>query len=477
MHVEWDSQAPVTALGHLPFFIEFLKTAGLFESWVEDCPLSYSSPNAPSKTDVLGTIMLSILAGHWRYAHVSSVRCDQVNPKLLGMSRVLSEDSIRRSFKKQPEEPCRLWLDKHLSNCWAPLLQREWILDLDTSIQTLYGNQEGAAVGYNPKKPNRNSHVYHVLIASPLRLVLDVDVQSGTNATAAHSSPGLWRLVDSLDKRLWPKLLRGDCLYGTDQLMRSAEERALDYLLKLRKTKGIRAVIESLFKSSDWLEIDSHCEAHEGQVCLQGWKSNRRIVVIRRRIDNPVAVKDKTGQIQLFESGNSTRYEYAVLVTSLTNPLSEVVQLYRHRANVENAFDELKNQWSWSGFVTRDLHRCRIMARISGLIYNWWSLYVRFVVGSKHHEAITTRPALLHAVARQTTHARRIELTITSVHAKALKIQAMLSAANAFMSQLKSTAEQLTRAQYWEAILKRILQPLTPEIWKKLLRFPAEVPP
>ena len=47
VHVEWDATAPVTALGQLPFFIDYLKQAGLFDAWVADCPLSFTSPNAP----------------------------------------------------------------------------------------------------------------------------------------------------------------------------------------------------------------------------------------------------------------------------------------------------------------------------------------------------------------------------------------------------------------------------------------------
>jgi hypothetical protein len=34
-----------------------------FDSWVEACPLRYSSPNASRARDVLGTLMLGILAG------------------------------------------------------------------------------------------------------------------------------------------------------------------------------------------------------------------------------------------------------------------------------------------------------------------------------------------------------------------------------------------------------------------------------
>ncbi len=75
VHVEWDATAPVTPFGQLPFFIEYLKQGGLFDGWVADCPLSLSSPNAPRKRDLLGTVLLSVLAGHRRYAHITALRC------------------------------------------------------------------------------------------------------------------------------------------------------------------------------------------------------------------------------------------------------------------------------------------------------------------------------------------------------------------------------------------------------------------
>jgi hypothetical protein len=45
----------------------------LFKPWVDDCPLSYASNNAPNKVNVLGSFLLSILAGHTRYAHLTSL--------------------------------------------------------------------------------------------------------------------------------------------------------------------------------------------------------------------------------------------------------------------------------------------------------------------------------------------------------------------------------------------------------------------
>ena len=53
VHVEWDEQAPVTPMGQLVFFTQFLKTCNLYGPWVQECPLKYTSPNAPSKFIVI----------------------------------------------------------------------------------------------------------------------------------------------------------------------------------------------------------------------------------------------------------------------------------------------------------------------------------------------------------------------------------------------------------------------------------------
>src|SRR5271154_179172 len=141
VRVEWDHQATFTPLGQLPFFIDFLKTAGLFEGFVADCPLNYTSPNAPQRRDVLGTAMLSMLAGHNRYAHIAALRGDGVLPELLGMNRIVSEDAVRRAFAAIEEEAGAAWLRRHLDYCLEPLLAEPWILDVDTTIKPLYGHQ------------------------------------------------------------------------------------------------------------------------------------------------------------------------------------------------------------------------------------------------------------------------------------------------------------------------------------------------
>jgi hypothetical protein len=43
-------------------------------------------------------VLLSVLAGHRRYAHIIALRFDPVNPPLLGMKKVISENAVRRSL-------------------------------------------------------------------------------------------------------------------------------------------------------------------------------------------------------------------------------------------------------------------------------------------------------------------------------------------------------------------------------------------
>ena len=221
------------------------------EPWIEDCSLYLSSPNAPSKHDVLVTLLLSILAGHRRYAHVTRIRCDHVNPSLLGMSRIVSEDSLRLSLLKILDEKDVVWLQKHLYKCYQPLLDIPWILDVDTTVKVLYGKQEGAVVGYNPKKPGRPSHTYHTFFIANLRLILDVEVQPGNQMASSYTSPDLWSLLERIPRHQWPQLIRGDCAFGTDGVMSVAEEKGIPYLFKIKQTKNVKRLIEKLMLNQE----------------------------------------------------------------------------------------------------------------------------------------------------------------------------------------------------------------------------------
>src|SRR5207244_8165494 len=166
---------------------------------------------------------------------------EAVKPRLVGMGRGVREDAGRRCRRKIEGEAGRSWVPEQLDYCSRPLLREPWILDVDTTVKPLYGHQEGAVVGYNPKKPGRppafagaGLHTYHSYILANLRLVLEVEVQAGNQHAAKHSAPGLWTLLDRLGPQCAPWLLRGDRDWGNEGVISEAEHRGQAYLFKLR---------------------------------------------------------------------------------------------------------------------------------------------------------------------------------------------------------------------------------------------------
>jgi hypothetical protein len=460
---QWVPDAEVSSLGQMPFFIEYLKTSGVFEDWVNDCPLQYSSPHAPQKRDVLGTILLSVLAGHWRYAHISALRGDGVNPGLLGMTKVASEDSVRRALSAMKEEETSPWLQKHLAASYEPLLEEAWALDMDATVKPLYGHQEDAKVGYNPQKPGRPSHVYHSYFIANLRMVMEV--QAGNQTATSFAQPELWSLLDKLPEATHPRFLRGDCNWGTERALAGAEQRGIGYVFKLKQSANVKKLIAKLFGNDHWVDAGEKWQGLESELQLSGWSQKRRVVVLRRPLHGGVAAENKPKKkakqlsLELPEAlYRGVLYEYAVLVTSLRDEVRTIAQHYRDRGDSENNFDELKNQWGWAGFTTHDRNRCQVMARITALVYNWWTVFMRLGIPEKHAEAITSRPLALHGIARRTRHGNQTKVEVTSTHSKAPAIAAALSKVNGFLQRIKANAEQLSPTARWRLILSAAFQ-------------------
>jgi Transposase DDE domain group 1 len=473
MHVRWDETAQATPHGQIVYFAQFLATAGIFGQWVDSCPLHTSSPNASRIRDVLGTLMLGILAGSKRYAHIAGVRGDSVAAQALGMNKVVSEDTVRRSLKALEPQQAKSWMHQALNHSVVPSLDRAWILDMDATIKPLYGHQEGAEIGYNPHKPGRASHALHTYWVGNLRLVLDVQLHSGKEHSSGHAKAGLAQLLDELGPR-GPALVRGDSGYGNQDIIEVCEQRGRRYLLRLRKTANVKRLVQRLMTRQDWTaacDLSQGWQAIESSLKLQGWSKERRVVVLRRRIKDEVIAtrtrnKPGNGQQMLalcFDEvqENTQLWEYTVLVTDVAYELAAIGQLYRDRCDCENGFDELKNQWGWGGFTTQDMHRSEVTARAVALVYNWWSWYVRAANPQVRREALTSRPLLLAAVGRAVHTAGQTLLYLTPMHAQTGLIKTMIANIQAAIGYVKALAEQLPKLNRWNALVSYICERIT----------------
>ena len=126
-YAEWDTEAPTSREGQLIFFFQFLKAGGRWEQFMKHCPLEYTGNRGSGALNVMGTVLLSVLCGHWRYAHINSVRGDTINPSLLGMDHTVSEDSVRGAMKRIPEEAGLAWLRGEILDSISPALGLAWI--------------------------------------------------------------------------------------------------------------------------------------------------------------------------------------------------------------------------------------------------------------------------------------------------------------------------------------------------------------
>ena len=112
--VEWDNEAKVTPMGSLVFFAQYLQTGGLLDRLCKGSPLAYSSPNAPKERDVFGTILLSVLNGQTRYAHINALRGELTARTCSTRSRINLERAVQSRCARSNCSFC--WVFQHGSN-------------------------------------------------------------------------------------------------------------------------------------------------------------------------------------------------------------------------------------------------------------------------------------------------------------------------------------------------------------------------
>ena len=398
----------LTPYGGLVPWAAYMKHLGIANNLAADCPVQRTSPNAAPVYDVIQSFMLTALTDGRRFSHVERLREDPTIPELFGMESVVSDDTVRRFFKSVDPVLGAEWIARHAKPMWGALPERI-IMDWDSTVQPKYGHQEGAEVGYNPGKPGRRS--FHPLlgVVAHTRLCPAYRFRSGDTVTATQWKEAMEDAQRWLGERqVW--LNRGDLGLGHDGVMAWHEAQAgrPKFLFKLKLTRGVRAALHAV-APDQWQGPASvgAWQVAEGQVKLLGWKHPRRVVFARQL--QGLVPSDKSG-----EFWDRNKHEFAVYVTNL--PLEyngwQIQSLYRERADTENVFDELKNQWGFSGFCAKARATTELAARLLLMVYNFWVLFVRFIVPHKHTEAKRGRRWFLLIAARLVQSGRQKEVQV-----------------------------------------------------------------
>ena len=157
------SDKKVTPFGGMKLLKDFIDQTSVVQD-LQSVTLPQPGSNAGyDPTLIVQAFWLSIFTGASRYIHADWLRYDTTLQEIFGFKRMPSQATYSRFFHKFSWER---------NNAVFPELQHRFLeqidtgaltIDLDSTVITRYGEQEGTAVGYNPKKPGRNSH--HPLIA------------------------------------------------------------------------------------------------------------------------------------------------------------------------------------------------------------------------------------------------------------------------------------------------------------------------
>ena len=126
---------------------------------LKDAPLPAQGSNRGyDPVQLIVQFIISIWSGASRYEHLEVTRFDGVIQQMFGWKSMAGHRAFIRYFQKFSMEDNTNVFSNFYQWFFNNLAFNNFTLDLDSSVVTRYGEQQGAAVGYNARKPGRSSH-------------------------------------------------------------------------------------------------------------------------------------------------------------------------------------------------------------------------------------------------------------------------------------------------------------------------------
>ena len=143
----------------------FAKKLGLHDILQDSLTLERGANATYHVVEVVTMVTLGVLAGVRHMSHLAMLRTDSVLRRLFNWEKFPVATTVSRMFKCFTHQHCH-----ELSEAEDTLRKKVWgrkwlgriILDMDSSVEGVFGSQEGARKGYNPKKKGQKS--YHPLL-------------------------------------------------------------------------------------------------------------------------------------------------------------------------------------------------------------------------------------------------------------------------------------------------------------------------
>jgi hypothetical protein len=366
---------PVTPWGGMQEMKILLDKTGIREYLSEQSLPVKKSNNAICAFDIIESFWVSIWIGCFRFQHTAVVKLDEVLRSIFGWKRVASATTFTRFFKSfLPSQNQELF--PQLYKWFINQIQFDnFILDVDSSVITRYGNQEGAKVGYNPKKRGRASHHPLFAFVNDIRMVVNCWNRSGNTASSSNSINFLEETLSILsDKKIG--LFRADSGFCTSSILNYLETKELPYVMSCTLYANLQLQIKDIKK---WIPIGVGIWISEIMYKQNGWKKARRIVVIKQ--DEEVRTRATGKKLRTlfsntdYEKEKLYKQRFHAFITNQELPASQIWEQYKGRGDSENRIKELKEDFGVEGFNMDDFCATEVAMRFVMIGYNLMSLF------------------------------------------------------------------------------------------------------
>lgn len=349
------------------------------------CLPEQGSNRGYSASQLIKQFMTSVWCGANKYEHTEVTRQDEVIRQFWGFTRMAGHKSFQRFFNKFDLATSQRVFTELYQWFFQKLQFDNFTLDVDSTIHTRYGTQQGARKGYNPKKPGRASHHPLMAFISECRMVANFWLRSGD----AYTSNNIEAFLDDTFEKLQGKrigLFRADSGFYDKKVFNYLENKDINYIVAVRLYAPIQQLLANHKK---WIFLGNGVEIAESQYQSPFWNISRRIIMVRQQI----AIRPKaTGrQLKLFEQeGIYKNYRYSCFITNLELPPEVVWNSYRMRADAENRIKELKYDFGSDSFNQQNFYATEAALNVVMMAYNFISLFRQVIVNSKVHEQMKT---------------------------------------------------------------------------------------
>ncbi len=339
----------LTRWGGLTLFAHFCKSLSLrrhlqrYVYWPEYHHKRYRP------VDLCLAHIFAIAAGIGRIENTSSLVHNGFIPPLLGLPEFPHRDTLRTFLWRFNQENLQSLQRAH-DKFRVQLFQRlgmiySAIIDADMTVLTVFGHQESATMGYNPKYQGKRSYAPIISSEGRIGLSLSMELRSGSTQYAK----GIWEFLEPIIEKL-PNTMassrirtRLDASFYSKDIIHPLDEKNIGYAIVSRMYQPLKSRI----LSARYHEFAQGWEAAEFTFPAANFKKEHRFIAIRR----PTSMEPEQVQRSLF-TFNDYVYRKA-LVTNLEITPEAVWRFYCNRGFQELLLREFKNSFFMAQIPTR----------------------------------------------------------------------------------------------------------------------------